>query len=240
MTVWRFDTELAEVIDRTPSVKSFRFPIRAKGFRYRAGQFFFITILVNGQRADHHFSFSSSPTEKGYMEFTKRITASDFSQTLAELRPGTWAHIKGPLGDFTLPAKPAKLSFLSGGIGITPLRGMMRYAVDKKLSHDIVLLYGNPNPAEIAFREELEAMQSLANPCIRVEHVLSGPGVPEDWPGRTGFINSQVIKEAMPDYVDRLHYVSGPPKMVTALKDQLLALSVPESQIKVDSFTGYD
>ncbi|MDP2727145.1 MAG: hypothetical protein Q8P59_06340, partial [Dehalococcoidia bacterium] len=74
MTVLRFDTELAEVIQRTPSIKSFRFPIRAKGFRYRGGQFFFITILVDGQEADHHFSFSSSSTEKGYMEFTKRIT----------------------------------------------------------------------------------------------------------------------------------------------------------------------
>ncbi len=240
MTIWRFETELAEVIQRTPSIKSFRFQIRAKGFRYRPGQFFFITIMVNGQEADHHFSFSSSPTEKGYMEFTKRITGSAFSQTLAKIQPGAWARIRGPLGSFVLPQKPQKLSFLSGGIGITPLRNMMRYATDKRLPYDIVLLYGNPTVEEIAFREELEAMQGLDTPGIRIEHILSGPGLPANWRGRTGFVNSQVVAEVMPDYMERLHYISGPPKMVTSLKEQLESLGVPNRQMKLDSFTGYD
>src|SRR3989304_5941351 len=124
--MWQFETELAGVIQRTPSIKTFRFPIQARGFRYRPGQFFFITILVDGQEADHHFSFSSSPTEKGYMEFTKRITNSAFSQTLAKIEPGTWARIRGPLGTLVLPQKPQKLSFLSGGIGIPPLRNWRR------------------------------------------------------------------------------------------------------------------
>lgn len=238
--MWRFETEVAEVIQRTPSIKSFRFPIRAKGFRYRPGQFFFITILVEGQEADHHFSFSSSPTEKGFMEFTKRITSSPFSQTLAKLEPGAWARIRGPLGDFVLPRKPGKLSFLSGGIGITPLRSMIRYVVDKRLGHDIVLLYGNASVEEIAFRDELEAMRGIPGPSLRVEHILAGSGVPADWPGRTGFIDSQVVREVMPDYMERLHYISGPPKMVVALREQLESLGVSSSRMKLDSFTGYD
>lgn len=238
--MWRFETELSEVIQRTPSIKSFRFPVRAKGFRYRPGQFFFITILVDGQEADHHFSFSSSPTEKGYMEFTKRITGSDFSRTLAEIQPGAWARIRGPLGSFVLPGKPRKLSFLSGGIGITPLRSMIRYAVDRGHPHDVVLLYGNPTLEEAAFRQELEATQHLSSPRVRIEHVLSGPGIPADWRGRTGFINSQIVAEAVPDYLERLHYISGPPKMVVSLKEQLDALGVPAGQMKLDSFTGYD
>ncbi len=240
MTTWHFETEVSEVITRTPSIRSFRFPVRAKGFRYRPGQFFFITIKVEGQEADHHFSFSSSPTEKGYMEFTKRITASPFSQALAALTPGTWARIRGPMGDFVLPRKPQKVSFLSGGIGITPLRSMMRYMVDKSLPYDVVLLYGNPVPGEIAFRSELDSFRDCSGPRIRIEHVLSGPGLPTDWKGRTGFVNNQVVTEAMPDYMDRLHFVSGPPKMVTSLKEQLEALKVPARQIRVDSFTGYD
>ncbi len=240
MVMQRFETELAEVISRTPSIKSFRFPIRSKGFRYKAGQFFFITIIVDGQEADHHFSFSSSPTENGYIEFTKRITGSAFSQTLANLKPGAWARIRGPLGDFALPTKPRKISFISGGIGITPLRGMMRYAYDRSLPYDFVLLYGNPSTDEIAFREELEAMQDCPAPRVRVEHVLSGPGIPPDWRGRTGFVSSQVVTEVMPDYMERLHYVSGPPKMVKSLHEQLETLKIPARQIKIDSFTGYD
>lgn len=141
--MWDFETALVEVIQRTPAIKSFRFPVQAKGVRYRSGQFFFITINLNGNEAEHHFSFSSSPTEKGYIEFTKRITSSDFSQALDRMKPGAWAHLQGPEGDFTLPRKEFKLGFLSGGIGITPLRSMLRYTIDNKLPYDIVLLYGN-------------------------------------------------------------------------------------------------
>ena len=101
--MWEFETVLSEVILRTPSIKSFRFPIIAKGVRYRSGQFFFVTIKINASEAIHHFSFSSSPTEKGYLEFTKRITSSDFSQALATIRPGAWARLRGPEGSFIFP-----------------------------------------------------------------------------------------------------------------------------------------
>ena len=101
----------------------------------------------------HHFSFSSSPTDEGYFEFTKRITGSDFSQTSNNLKPGVWANVSGPDGDFVLPDKPRPLAFLSGGIGITPLRSMLRYITAKKLSYDVVLLYGNNSYDDIPFRE---------------------------------------------------------------------------------------
>lgn len=237
--MWEFETELAQVIKRTPTIRTFRFPIRAKNVRFRPGQFFFITILVKGGEAQHHFSFSNSPTEKGYIEFTKRITESDFSRTLAAIEPGAWAALRGPLGDFTLPRQNKKLGFLSGGIGITPMRGMLRYIMDKGLNFDVVLLYGNLSWEEIAFREELEAW-AASNPRIRVEHVLWGTSIPPGWSGKTGFINSELVKELVPDYMERLFYISGPPRMVVSLQEQLGNTGVPASQVRHDSFTGYD
>ncbi len=234
---WDFETECAAVLQRTPSIKSFRFPIRAKNVRFRAGQFFFIEILVGGVKAQHHFSFSNSPTEKGYVEFTKRITASPFSQALNALRPGAWAHIWGPEGNFILSRKWTKLAFLSGGIGITPLRSMMRSVADKGMDYDIVLLYGNSTYDEIAFREELEVLERVCH-TIRVVHVLGTP--PPGWAGKVGRIDSHLVAEVVPDFASRLFYVSGPPSMVIALEDQLFALGIPQEQVKRDSFTGYD
>ncbi|MBI4330973.1 MAG: hypothetical protein HY673_06815 [Chloroflexi bacterium] len=71
--MWQFDSEFTEMIQRTSSVKSFRFPIGIKRAPYKPGQFFFLTIRINGQEALHQFSFSSSPTDYGYVEFTKRL-----------------------------------------------------------------------------------------------------------------------------------------------------------------------
>jgi len=235
--MWEFDTEVSEIIERTPQVKSFRLPIRGDDASYAPGQFFFITIKIDGKEAVHHFSFSSSPTEKGRIEFTKRITPHEFSQALAAMKPGAPAHVRGPLGAFTLPPQKRKLAFLSGGIGITPLRSMLRYIADGQDRWDIVLLYGNGTADEIVFRDELDAI-ARSDSGLRIVHVLSSP--PPGWTGKTGFIDSKVVAEAAPDYAERLHYISGPPKMVTSLEDQLTALSVPRTQLRRDSFTGYD
>jgi glycine betaine catabolism B len=237
--MWQFDSEVSEVIPRTPSVKSFRFKIRAKNVRYRPGQFFFLTIKVNREDAVHHFSFSSSPTDKGYLEFTKRITGSDFSQTLNILKPGDWVNLQGPGGVFTLSRKYFKLAYLSGGIGITPLRSMIRYVMQKNLPYDIVLIYGNTSAEEIVFREELEEFASL-NSRLRVEHILSGDNLPLNWTGKTGHINAELVAELIPDYRERLFYLSGPPKMVITLDQQLSGLNLAAEQIRRDSFTGYD
>lgn len=237
--MWEFDTEVIEIIQRTPSIKSFRLGIHARGVRYVAGQFFFLTLKIKGEDAMHHFSFSSSPTEKGYIEFTKRITSSEFSQALARLENGGWAHLRGPVGYFTLPAKPGKLAYLSGGIGITPVRSMLRYIADRNLSHDVVLLYGNSCPEEIAFRDDLDNLAATV-PRLRVEHILSGPGVPPDWNGKTGRINKDLVVELVPDYLTRVFYLSGPPGMVNELDEALMALGIPSNKKKWDAFTGYD
>lgn len=235
--MWLFETKVSEIILRTPSIRSFRFPIDTPGFRYKPGQFFFVTIKTPSGEGQHHISFSSSPTEKGRVEFTKRITQSEFSQSLARMNPGDWAKIYGPSGDFTLPGTPRKLAFLSGGIGITPLRSMLRFIDDKGLNFDVVLLYSNASHEEIAFREELDRI-ATDNKRVRVVHVLSA--APEGWKGRTGLINGALVSEEIPDFKDRLFYLSGPPKMVLALDAQLTELGVPPRKIKRDSFTGYD
>lgn len=235
--MWEFDTELSEIIQRTTDVKSFRFQVSASNVTYQPGQFFYINIKIKDQDADHHFSFSSSPTEKGYIEFTKRITQHEFSQALAVMKPGSWAHLKGPAGSFVLPSQTTKLAFLSGGIGITALRSILKYIADTKQQWDIILLYSNKKYEEIVFRDELNSI-SAANSGIRIVHVLTEPS--QNWKGKTGLISRDLIKETIPDYSERLFYTSGPPKMVTDLEEHLKALNVPESQLKHDSFTGYD
>jgi glycine betaine catabolism B len=237
--LWQFDSEFSEIIQRTPTVKSFRFPIRIKRAPHKPGQFFFLTIKINGQEALHHFSFSSSPTDEGYIEFTKRITQHDFSQALDSMSVGSWAHLQGPEGDFVVPAEGAKIAFLTGGIGITPVRSMLRYIAHRTLNYDAVLLYENTSFEEIVFREELGEL-AASHPSIRVEHVISGSNSPPDWNGKRGFITKDLITELIPDYKERLFYVSGPPITVMTLVEQLGALKIPQNHLKRDSFTGYD
>jgi ferredoxin-NADP reductase len=241
--MWQFETVFSQVIQRTPDIKTFRFDVSDRNnVKYRSGQFFFVTIKVNGEEAVHHFTLSSSPTETqkaGYIEFTKRITTSDYSQTLDRVKPGDWAKLRGADGDFVLNPRRRKLAFLSGGIGITPLRSMLRYIVDRALDYDVVLVYGNNSYENIAFRDELDEVAATRK-NIRVVYVLSGPDFPAGWKGKKGYITKDLVKESVRDYRQRTFFVSGPLKMVISLEEQLAAANVPPEQIKRDYFPGYD
>jgi glycine betaine catabolism B len=224
-----------EVIPRTPSIKSFRLatPNRA---RFKPGQYLSIR-LENEAELTRYLSISSSPTEEGYLEVTKRITQSKFSQILNRVEPGYPVSITYPMGKFTFEGEFSKIALLSGGIGITPLRSICRYAIDKQLGTDICLLYSNRNLAEVAFKSELDALQRMSS-RFKVVHSLNSAG--DDWAGRRGNIDAAMIREEVPDYRERPFYLCGPPPMVMALTELLRSeLQLPEAQIKTEGFAGY-
>ena len=249
-----FETEVTDVIQRTHNVnpvrssysedskktsngvKSFRFRIR-EDVGFKPGQFFFVTIRIGEIERTKHFSFSNSPTEKGYVEFTKKITDSEFSQALERLKIGDWARLKMPYGSFVLKDEYNKIAFLSGGIGITPIRSITKYVVDKKLDTDIVLLYGNRTTKDIVFREDFAAMQKGYS-GLKVVHILSQAEA--GWSGKTGHINAQIIKQEIPDYAERKFYICGPPAMVEAMKRVLQdELAISKENIIIENFSGY-
>ncbi|MBL7068387.1 MAG: FAD-dependent oxidoreductase [Candidatus Omnitrophica bacterium] len=234
-----FDTEVVDVIEMTYNVKSFRFRAGDDAV-FRPGQFFFVTIKAEDRDMTKHFSFSNSPTEKGYVEFTKRITGSPFSKALDGLKRGDWAHLRMPYGNFTFEGGHDRIAFLSGGIGVTPIRSMCKYAGDMKLERDIVLLYGNSEERDIIFRRDLDEISSKIK-NIRVLYTLTSQDVDNStWAGRIGYIDSKMVREEIPDYNKRIFYICGPPNMVEGLKNILRDdLGVKEGSIKYENFSGY-
>ncbi len=230
-----FETTVADIIQRTPEVKSFRFN-RPESFDYNPGQFIFVTILLGGQKTIRHFTISSSPTEKEYLEFTKKITGHEFSVGLDNLHAGDWVYLNGPLGEFTFQGEYPKIALITGGIGITPFRSIIKFCTDHKIPSDIVLLYGNRNEQSIVFREELDDMVKI-NHNLKVVHCLSHPT--DAWKGRLGHVDTRLIQDEIPDYSDRVFYVCGPPALVTNLKNALMALNIPVDRIKTETFPGY-
>jgi len=234
-----FETEVLDIIQRTPNVKSFRFRTK-EDVGFKPGQFFFVTIKIDGTEKTKHFSFSNSITEKGYVEFTKRITDSEFSKALERLKIGDWARIKMPYGSFTFEGEYKKIAFLSGGIGITPVRSICKFATDMILSTDMVLIYGNNTEKDIIFREDLNDMQAV-NKNFRIVYTLTSPDIDRKaWQGRTGYIDDKMIKEEIADFNERVFYICGPPKMVESLTNILRnKLGIQENRIRIENFVGY-
>lgn len=229
------EPKIKEIIPRTYNVKSFRVEV-GREIDFKAGQFLQVSLKTEPE-LKRYLSISNAPSEKGYLEFTKKLTESDFSKTLNSLKVGDYVKIKYPFGNFTLDETSQRIAFISGGIGITPIRSICKFVVDKNMGTDIILIYANRTMGDIAFREDFDQMQKQY-PRLKVTHVLS-----ETVPGfksLTGPINSSIIQNEAPDYAQRKFYLCGPPGMVEAMKKILeLELGLPKENITTEDFIGY-
>jgi Flavodoxin reductases (ferredoxin-NADPH reductases) family 1 len=231
----KYETTLQTVIQRTPNVFSFRFP-RPAELEYKPGQFFFVTLKKDDKELTHHFSFSSSPTEPDHIEFTKKLSDSEYSQALRAAKPGDWVRIDAPYGQFTFEGEYPKIALLGGGIGITPFLSYVRNATDKAIGSRIVLFYGCRTPNDIVFRDEFE---ELAKRNSNFKAVFTINEAAPDWKGKTGMINAEMIKQTLPDFADYVFYACGPPPMVKAMQALVEGLGLPKEKLKVEYFTGY-
>lgn len=227
------DVRLTDIIRRTHDVMSFRLEADAC---YTAGQFMAVHA-GSKEKPRRWLSISSSPTEKGYLEFTKKMTGSDFCKELGALRTGDMMHVQLPYGAFVLRPQDTKVAFLSGGIGITPVRSICKCIVDSNLGVDATVVFGNRTVRDIAFRDDFESMMKRY-PRLRLIHVLSEPC--EELACELGVINARIVRSEIPDFAERRFFLCGPPVMVEALKKMLSGdLGIGAERIVTEQFAGY-
>jgi ferredoxin-NADP reductase len=188
-----------------------------------------------------YFTLASSPTEALLRVGVKieESGGSSFKHALA-----AHASRRVPIvaslvsGDFTLPSDPdRKLAFIAGGIGVTPFRSMIKYLTDTGEDRDVVLLYANRRFEEIVYRNVFEAAEQTFR--FRPVYVLSDPSTaPAFWRGEVGRIDSAMIARQIPDFDERLFYISGSPSLVQTTRSALRDLGVKPDQIKTDYFSG--
>lgn len=217
--------------------------IPGKRLSYQPGQYMEWTLPhantdVRGNR--RYFTLASSPTEPELRLGVKfNEPGSSYKEALLGIDQNTQIVAAQIAGDFTLPKNPLqKLVFIAGGIGITPFRSMIKYLLDKNEKRDIILLYGASNYSEIAYKEIFEAArQQFGSKTI---YILSNKSEhSSDRNARYGYINLETIKELVPDFNDRMFYVSGSQPMVASIQSSLAELEIAKRHIKLDYFSGY-
>ena len=217
---------------------------------YTAGQFAFFDIggVYNDPKGPiRHFTISSSPTEN-FIMFSTRIRDSPYKKRLSTLQEGAKVKVRGPEGQFVLHedySKPAV--FLSGGIGVTPFRSMLKYAADKQLTLKIVMFDSNRNRDSILFQEEFDDWADK-NKNLKIIYTISddeqqqSSSAANDWKGEYGRIDKAMILKYLDTNMlnNSIFYICGPPSMLKAMQSLLQDnLEIPKERIKVEEFTGY-
>ena len=182
---------------------------------YMPGHFVQVSILGAGEAP---ISVCSSPTQQGYFQLCVR-KAGRVTGALASLKSGDEVGIRGPYGNF-FPVEQLRgqpLLFVAGGIGLAPLRSVIKYVIDNRNDYGpVVILYGARTKQDIIFADELNEWLARQNFKVFTTIDTVQPG----WSGHVGVVTTLFDKvRGLSDYKA---LVCGPPIMIHFAIKELL------------------
>ena len=232
----RLPATIAAVTRETPTVKSFDLDLGGREIGFRAGQWVDLFVTIEGAEAVGGYSITSSPADQATIRLAVKHDGTDHPVT-------NWLHDdarKGDMvevslgGDFTYtPDEAGSVVLIGGGIGMTPLMSIVRTVDAMARITRLTLVYSASSSDELLFRRELEAIASR-NPRFRCVFTVTR-AVPETWDGRTGRIDSDLLRAEGID-LDALFFICGPPGMIQDVAAMLDALGVPSSHVRYEQW----
>lgn len=184
------------------------------------------------------YSIASSPEESrqhGYLEFLLKLEPDGrWGPHLEGIRRGARVRIKGPLGTFVFPERPAERHFLfvAGGTGIAPLRSMIRHACAVGQPGRLHLLYSARTRDDFAYRSELTRYAREG----RLRLVLTATREADGrWRGEHGRITRDRLSRLL-DSSETLCFVCGPAMMVDDVPRMLVGLGIDREKIRIEEW----
>jgi len=199
-----------KIITETCDTKTFRAVFNdehiRESFTYEPGQFQEVSIFGVGECT---FCLTSSPSRKGYIEFSVKKVGS-VTTALHEMSEGETVGIRAPLGN-AFPYgdwKGKNLLFAGGGIGMAPMRSLLNFCLDNRGDYgDITVIYGARTPGDLCFTYEFEEWAAKSKLFLTVD------ASDENWKDHVGHVPGY-IKELSPNPENTVAITCGPPIMI--------------------------
>ncbi|MFI6875543.1 FAD/NAD(P)-binding protein [Streptomyces sp. NPDC050400] len=171
-------------------------------------------------------SVSSIPTDGGVAHTIRAVGA--VSAALCRKRVGDTVGLRGPFGTgWQLEtARGQDLVVVAGGIGLAPLRPLIRRAVaDPRAYGKVNVLVGARTPADLVSRVEIRRW-ATAYTGVTVDH----PGA--YWRGEIGLV-TRLLDAAQFDPGQATAFVCGPEPMIRATARDLVHRGVAADRVRV-------
>ncbi|MBT8494037.1 MAG: hybrid-cluster NAD(P)-dependent oxidoreductase [Deltaproteobacteria bacterium] len=227
------------IVEETHDVKTFQLvgepPCQ---FSYRPGQACVLEVPIDGKPVFRSYTIASTPSRPHQLELTiKRVPGGLVSNWLADhLKVGDRLSISGPTGKFSCThQRPEKILFISGGSGITPVMSMSRWMHDTGGQSDMIFFHSARTQSDLIFAGELQQMEA-SRPNFKVVYTLTRPE--RQWGGARGRISLQLLRDWVPDFMDRTVYLCGPNPFMEAAKKVLQEAGFDMGRYHAESFGG--
>ena len=200
----------------------------AEKLDHEPGQFIMLSLCGVGESP---ISISSSPTNiSDSFEICVRAVGK-VTNALHKLEAGDEIGIRGPFGKgFPIRIFEGNdLLIVAGGLGIAPLRSLIKYVFDNRRDFGKVhILLGCKSPKDILFFDEIEQW----NKRMDVHYECTVDRAVPEWQGHVGLITTLIPGiDIEPERTFAV--VVGPPVMYKFVIRELLAKNIPGRQILV-------
>lgn len=206
-------------------------------FSFQAGQYLTLETTLQGETVRRSYSLCSAPYEKTWKVGIKKIPKGRFSSYAKdELQAGDSLNVSSPEGRFLLSEEKKTFAAFAAGSGITPVFSMIKEALKQPDTH-FTLVYGNKNPEETLFREELLAMEAAQPNQLKIHWVYSQANIKDALFGRidTAVVNYYWLnKEQNPEQI----LLCGPEGMIDSVKSVFEEKGAKQEQIYFERFTA--
>ncbi len=216
---------------------------KPEGFAYKAGQFADYTLInppeTDTEGSTRGFSLASAPYEEDLMLAT-RMRDTAFKRVLKTMALDTELTLDAPYGSFTLHNNAAiPAVFLTGGIGVTPVRSIVLQAIHDQVARRIIVVDSNKRPEDAAFLSDLNKPHEKNPHYTFVGTMTAMPNSKREWHGETGYITKAMLSKHIDDLTLPIYYIAGPRGMVGAMRKTLSESGVNDDNIRTEEFTGY-
>ena len=195
-----------------------------KSLAGQPGQFAYWQFFTAGISSESHpFSLTNPPESKRLNIAVKND--GDYTKKLINLHPGAPVLAEGPYGRFLLAQGKKRQIWMAGGIGIAPFLSLARSRLLNRFVVD--LYYVVRYPEEAVYLPELQAIAGKTK-TFRVFPYYSAK--------QSRFKADYILKNS-PDIKQADIYLCGLAPMMKDLRQQLVALNLPNDRIHSEEFS---
>ncbi len=223
---YKFKLKEAVILNRN----TFELIFDRDDFRFKPGQFAFLSLSDKRFVESHPFSFSSG-ADSQHLRFTIKVLG-DYTKELYrviknnKLPKNLRGQIEGPYGVFNFKhTKYKKQIWIAGGVGVTPFVSMSEELVKHKKGYDVSMFYSVYHESEAIYKKELQKNinnfylhETEKNGLLTVKKILDK------------------LKIENREYAEISVMLCAPPAMIKSLKEDFLKYGFKEENIIYEKF----
>lgn len=206
-------------------------------FSFLAGQFVMLHLSEpNGTPwAKAAYSIAGAPVEsRDSFELAIKL-AGDFTKRVFALQIGDQVGVQGPYGVFTLRPAATRLVLFGGGIGVTPLRSMLREVLLNNDPREVVLFYCDRTRDSLAYEREFREL-AAAHSRFRPVFLLTRE-TPSEWDGEITRLDEAMMEKYLGGFDNANYCMCGPQEFMKMIHETLARRGVDvKTRLQRESF----